>query len=440
MEDRGTRVFPETVKELRAFYEEYKTTQVAVAEANGGVGLNYNSSVQMCKKFYDERGHKPSYTEAGNYSLNGEALLALSLTDPLAKAVLEYKAAEQTINTFLDTYARYWSEDEPGVFVLHPNYKQTGTVTGRLSCSDPNLMQVASETTGRRKADIQSRPREAFGPRPDCYWYLPDYSQIEVWIFAYLSGEKKMQDALLSGKDFHGTISGQVFGGRKDFKDSKSYYRKCAKLIMFAKLYGGGAGKISLLLKTPDGWRCTRCEYERDVQLGENLEIADVCPMCGADLEYFPKLERAKRFIERWEAELPGVPVFMKRMINRAQRDGIITNPFGRVYEFQRDFAYKSVNYLIQGTAADVMKNAIVAVDDVLRTRWEDGPKLLLTIHDELCVEVPRAYHSKRLMREIISAMQTDQHVLGLPVPLPVGIKIVKPGQRWHQTTEVPVS
>jgi DNA polymerase-1 len=434
MEDVGTRVFPKDLTRLKKFYLGYQAKQKKIIDANGGAGLNYASTKQMAEVFYEQRGHPPVHTQTWNpklnrcnYSLNGEQLVKMANgytyeertlksvwypakqrfllksfhvakvvpPDPLAKAILEWKAAGQTIGTFLEVYERYMVEDEPGVWVLHPGYKQTGTITGRLSCSDPNLMQVASETTGRRKADIQSRPREAFGPRPGCYWYLPDYSQIEVWLFAFLSGEEAMQEVLLAGEHFHTQIAIKVFGKKADFKQHKDYYVKCAKLIMFAKLYGGGLAKLASLLK-----------------------------MATAD---------AKLFIEEYEAELPGVGRFMKSMINRALRDGEIRNPFGRRYTFESDFAYRAVNYMIQGSAADVMKNAVTRVHRILKNKWP-GVHLLLTIHDELIIEVPAEYHSQELMRDIVKAMQGDTKVLNLPVPLPVEMKVVKPDGRWNKT------
>ncbi len=440
MEDTGTRVFPDTVKSLRTFYLDYQKKQAAIADANGAAGANYGSTAQMAKIFYEDRGHPAVRTKSWNkklndynYSLNGEQLVRMANgytydevlveeewdakagryrlvkhkrtihrpPDVLAKAILEYKAAGQTIGSFLDVYEKYMVQESPEVWVLHPGYRQTGTITGRLSCSDPNLMQVASETTGRRKADIQSRPREAFGPRPGCYWYLPDYSQIEVWLFAFLSGEDAMQDVLLAGSHFHTEIATKVFGAKADFKEHKEYYVKCAKLIMFAKLYGGGLAKLASLLKMD--------------------------------------MTSAKRFIEEYEAELPGVARFMKSMINQAMRDGEIYNPFGRRYQFETDFAYRSVNYLIQGTAADVMKNAVIRVHRVLKDKWKSVTshiRLLLTIHDEIIVEVPEAYHCKELMRDIVHAMQQDQQILGLPKPLPVEMKVVKPGKRWNVTAK----
>lgn len=444
MEDTGVRVYRPRIKSLIKFYDKYKDEQRVIAGLHGGEGMNYKSTPQMSKVFYEDRGHPAYFTETYNdklgrynYSLTGEHLVKMGTgyvvqqqewddwlgadklprgakwfrnkktglrylkvpPDPLAKAVLEHNAAQQTNNAFLHVYRKYWVKESPGVWVLHPGFKQTGAITGRLSCSDPNLQQVASETTGRRKADIQSRPREAFGPRPGCLWYLPDYSQIEVWLFAYLSGEKAMQKALMSGRDFHGGIAKQVFGKRSDFNELADYYRKCAKLIMFCKLYGGGVPKVAKLLK--------------------------------ADLD------TAQEFVAGYEEELPGVKRFMSALIQEATEKGEIWSPFGRRYTFEPKWAYRAVNYLIQGTAADVMKNGLINVHAMLNERkWQQrGVRLLVTVHDEIIIEVPKELHSVRLMSQIIRAMQMDSDRLGLPVRLPVEMKIAL--TRWSRPTKI---
>jgi len=444
METTGVRIYRPRVRSLIKFYDDYRAEQRTIAEAHGGAGLNFKSTPQMSKVFYESRRHVPTYTGTFNeklgrfnYSLNGEALLRMGQgyviqpndwfemarkddrlplgakwirnkktgaryikvpPDPLAKAVLEHNAAQQTNNSFLHVYRKYWTKESPGVWVLHPGFKQTGAITGRLSCSDPNLQQVASETTGRRKADIQSRPREAFGPRPGTIWYLPDYSQIEVWLFAYLSGEKAMQEALMSGRDFHGSIAKQVFGTRDDFADLADYYRKCAKLIMFCKLYGGGVPKVAKLLKSD--------------------------------------LDTATEFVAKYEMELPGVKRFMSELIKEATEIGTIWSPFGRRYTFDKNYAYRAVNYLIQGTAADVMKNGLINVWQMLKDKPEwKGVRLLVTVHDEMILEVPKNLHCLELMTDIIRAMQMDSKRLGLPVRLPVEMKIAK--TRWSRATKI---
>jgi len=409
MEDRGVRIFAEDVVRLRKFYETYIDTQLKLADQSGGRGLNFKSHKQMIHKFYVEKGYKPKISEkSGNPSLDGDKLSELSHVDPLAKAILEFRNANHAIISFLNPYDKFRVEESSGVWVLHPNFKQCGPVTGRFSCGDPNLMQVASESTGRRRSEVTMRPREAFGPREGCVWYLPDYSQMEVWVFAFIAKDDTMMKILMSGRDFHGQIAESVWGKNSDYEEKKSYYRKRAKLLMFCKLYGGGAKKLAYLLR-------------------DALEVANQKTIENEICE-------ARLFIEQYDRELPGVGIFQKRMINRVRREGKIVNSFGRVYFIDPNFAYRGVNYIVQGTCADILKQAMLNVGEII-DRWS-GCELLLTLHDELIVEVPLKYHSKKLMRQILKAMQGNFHkVLGIPRPLPIGMKIAE--RRWSNTKEI---
>ena len=417
--NKGVRVHPGRLADLRHEYGEYANKHLSIIQKKGGKGLNINSPKQMAQKFFIEKKYKPltfgkelkvkkngntgayfpdKYPYA-NPQCNGDFLIYVAEKhgDTLAKSILEYKAALHMINSFLDPYERFRTQEEDGTWVLKPGFKQVGTATGRLSCSDPNLMQVASETTGRKKSDLALRPREAFGPRKGYVWYLPDFSQMEVWVFAFQAGGQVMIDALLTGQDFHGFVAKWVWGDRPDFEENKKYYRKRAKLLMFCKLYGGGVNKVAYLTDS--------------------------------------SVKEASIFVEEYEAKLPGIKTYMDRTIKRVERDGYLVNPFGRTYFLDRRFSYKGVNYMIQGSCADLMKAAMVNVDNYLSTYWE-GANLLLTLHDELVIEVPLEYHSLELMNGIVKTMQKDSKVLGVPVPLPIGMKIVK--SKWNRTTEIP--
>ena len=398
MEERGVRIFIEDLNRLRKFYEGYMQDQIDLADKNGGKGLNFRSHKQMTNKFYVEKKCEiKKHTPKGNPKLDGEILAELSGKDPLAKAILEFRGAGHMLSAFLNVYEKFRVQDEKGDWILHPSYRQCGPVTGRFACGDPNLMQVASETTGRRKTEITLRPREAFGPRDGYVWYLPDYGQIEVWVFAFLAQDQAMMKALLEGHDFHSWIAEFVWGTAPNFKDRKSYYRKRAKLLMFCKLYGGGTKKVAFLME------CT--------------------------------IPEAEKFVAEYDVKLPGVQKFMRRMINKACREGKITNIYGREYYMEEKFAYRSVNYLVQGTCADIMKQAMLNVNELFETKWK-GCYLLLTLHDELIIEVPLTLHSKSLMRDIIKAMQGEFHKdIGSSKPLPVSVKIAT--KRWSSTSEV---
>lgn len=399
MEDRGTRVFPEDVSRLRKFYQDYMDKQKKTADENGGKGMNFKSAKQKNEIFFNVKKYKPMYfTKNGNPSVNGDTLLhfAKKYDDKLARAIMEYVGASHVITGFLNPYERFRVAEDSKTWVLHPNYRQCGPVTGRFSCGDPNLMQVASPNTGRKRTEISMRPRECFGPRDGYVWYLPDYSQIEIWVFSFLAQEKAMMEALLSGRDFHGAVAEQVWGHTQMFKEDFDHARKRAKLLMFCKLYGGGTKKVAYLTDST--------------------------------------VQEAQAFVDDFNSKLPGVDTFMTRMINRAERDGKIVNPFGRTYYIQQKFSYKAVNYLVQGTSADILKSAMIRIHEMFQTRWK-GCHLLLTLHDELIIEVPLEYHSKMLMREIIAEMQADSALVNCPVPLPVGMKIAP--KRWSETIEI---
>lgn len=481
MERRGTRVYPRQTDYLIGWYTDYMTRQRKTADVNGGwilnkkgerVRMNFNSSPQLMKKFYEERGHPVEYKERKKKDKKtGEVTVKLTPTfgkdqlavlglkdeetglpqDQLAKAILEYRSAKQTITAFLNIYKKFWypegvinpayqvrydkiltlRRDRNGaiprlrerdlnwlykhaVWVLHPNYNQTGAVTGRMTCSDPNLQQVASATTGLRKSDIPQRPRECFGPRPGCIWYLPDYSQIEVWMFAWISGDEEMQRLLLSGYDFHQGVADRSFTQRDDYDERKKYYRKLAKLIMFGKLYGGGVGS-----------------EEKPGRMTRLLQMP---------------FAEAKVFIDSFEEQFSGVKEFMETVTKKAKKDKEAWNLFGRKYALQAEWAYKIVNYLVQGSSADVLKLANMRVDWMLKTRWAHPLLgLINSIHDELMIEVPYDLHSVRLMREIAWVMQMDSAHCGLPVPFPVGMKTTKRQyvmrthewmQRWSDTED----
>lgn len=412
MENRGVRIIPEELESLLKFYAGHQKKQQKIANKNGGKGLNFKSPKQMIKMFCIKKKYKPIYwgdklkkakpffpklDKHRNPKINGDFLriTVKKRKDKLAKAILEYRGTGNMIDSFITPYNRFRVK-EHGDWILHTNFRQAGPVTGRLSAGDPNLMSVASAETGRRKTQIALRPREVFSPRDGYIWYLPDYSQIEVWIFSFLAEEKEMMRALMSGEDFHGAVAKAVWGHRSDFKEHQYYWRKRAKFLMFCKLYGGGTKKVAYLLEST--------------------------------------LKEAEEYVYDFNTRLPGIRLFMNRMTNRVEREGKICNPLGRTYFLEDQFSYRAVNYLVQGTAADILKNAMIRIDKMLSERWK-GAQILLPLHDEIIIEVPLKYHSKKLMREIVYQMQRDSKKIGIPVPLPVGMKIAK--NRWAKTKEI---
>lgn len=462
MEDRGIGVDPSKVDELVKFYRglEEKAREAIVEEV--GEDFNPRSNPQMQEEFFVKRGHLPiKYVtkkrqkvpnpcprckgrepkvlackmcqgNGFNPQCNGDFLAKIGVkrelgdggeevllpNDALAFHLLRAKAAK-AMGDFALKY-RHYMVREPEGWALHPNYKQCEAITLRLSCEKPNLQNVADDDSGKKRIDVPYRPRECFVPRSGCTLLAPDYSQIEVWLLMLRSGDETLRETLLAGGDTHGRIASKLWG--KDFNLdealadkkrpvrslSKAAYanlknytnrRKRSKNIQFCKIYGGGATKI-----------------------GE---------MIGCSTE------EAKRFIADWEELFHDVAGWMSQKIHTAKRHGWSENIYGYRYPVERDFAYCAVNYDVQGSAAFLLKRAMIKVGELAERRL-DHLWPLLTVHDELILEtsLPRETKAMRdLQLEVVAAMQADWRMLKCPVPFPVGMKVIT--TNWAEAKEV---
>jgi DNA polymerase I-like protein with 3'-5' exonuclease and polymerase domains len=466
MERYGMTYLSDAGKGLRKIYLNYMKEHRRAIDRMGYKGLNLQSPKQMQELFIDGLGYETTaFTKGGKREdpkpkIDAEQLMAWARGSAagadvdgdaddgckLSRHCLEWKAGKKVIE-YIESYDFFKCRRPDGSTLLHPAWDSAGARTGRFSCHDPNTQQIASAETSRRHSHIRARQRECFGPRPGYVWYMPDYSQIEVWAFAFEANEETMKASLLSGSDFHLSTANSAWGSRKDFctcgrwkevlqemrrnkkfilvwDDEKQHHKKgClikwwrqrAKMILFSRLYGGGVGKIAFLI------RCSK--------------------------------KQARKFIEEFNENLPGVSMYMERVIQQVRDTGTLTNLFGREYPIDRDLAYKAVNYQIQGSCAEIMKRAIVRVNSHLIEEYPgewnwvqdddgdwfedyDGSHVCGTVHDEMINEIKLEDHSKQLMREIISLMQVDSKIIpNLPVPLPVGMKWTT--TNWSEAKEI---
>jgi DNA polymerase I-like protein with 3'-5' exonuclease and polymerase domains len=443
MERYGMTYLRPHANELLRFYKDYMAGHRRKLIKLGYPELNIQSPQQMVKLFVGDLGYDTiSETDAGNPKIDAEQLMAWARGSaagadvdgdgpdgcPVARSCLEWKAGKKVVE-YLESYEFFACQRLDGSHFLHPAWDQAGARTGRFSCHDPNTQQIASAETSRRHANMRARQREAFGPRPEYLWYMPDYSQIEVWVFAFVANEKAMIKALLGGHDFHLSTAHAAWGHRDDFctcgrwkeveklkkKDPNfvvvwdlekarhaktcliKWWRQRAKMILFSRLYGGGLAKIAWLI------RCSLAE--------------------------------AEEFIADFNENLPGVRQYMDDLVEEVRETGTLVNLFGREYPIDRKFAYKAVNYQIQGSCAEILKRALVRIDRML---MKEFPKshLIGTVHDEIIAEIYRRDHSAALIREVIRIMQLDsKRVPNLPVLLPVGMKMTS--SSWHEAKEV---
>ena len=398
-ENRGVRCFPENITFLREHYTRLGDRYKEKIEAELWEGFNVRSPKQMCKVFYEDRRHAVQHwTKNGNPSINQEALDDIATAgDLIARTIINYKACLNGLSMFLNPYDRYRHIDSNGEWIIHTSIRQVGPVTGRMASSDPNLMNVGSKETSLSRGVVKVDSRSCFGPREGYVWYIPDFSQIEVWLFAFASEDPTMCNALLAGEDFHSFISNLVFGYRPDFKRHEEHYRKRSKNVRFAKIYGGGYKALMKQL------RCSESD--------------------------------AREFLRDDNSRLPGVNRYMNRVIARVRREGYTRNKLGRRYDVPSSLAYKATNYEVQGTAADIFKEAIIDTQTMLDEHWS-GTQILLYLHDELVIEVPLEFHSRRLMMDIVKSMsESASKKAGLPVSLPVQMCVAN--LRWNRKKKV---
>ena len=401
MEDRGIRIHPETVDSLKIHYEKRAKKYLDRIHEQVGRKMNLRSTKQLSQYFFEEKGYSPTkWTKKGNPSLNHLALADLAkIGDPVATDIMNYRTCVNANSLFFIPFSKFKRLDrETGEWIIHTNIRQIGPSTGRMAAADPNLMNIASETTGFSLAKQRMKPRACFGPREGYIWYLPDFSQIEVWCFAFLADDPTMKEALVGGYDYHGYIAQNVYASRPDYKGREDFYRKRAKIIQFCKLFGGGVKKIAAILEEP--------------------------------------INEAKVFVADYENRLPGAMRYMRRVEKRARHDGQVVNQLGRHFSVEPHLAYRGTNYLVQGTAADIFKEGIAECSEMLDREWP-GTMILLPIHDELIIEVPMEYHSQELMHDIRESLRVGGPMAGIEVPLPINFKIVR--ERWNWAYKVDV-
>jgi DNA polymerase I len=355
--------------------------------AEAGQPFNLNSPKQIGEIFF-ERLKLPvvKKTPSGAPSTDEDVLEKLALDYPLPKTLLEYRAVSKLKSTYTDKLPRMVN---PKTGRVHTNYGQTTAVTGRLASNDPNLQNIPVRTPEGR------RIREAFVAPPEHAIVSADYSQIELRIMAHLSEDKGLLDAFARGEDIHRATAAEIFG--RSPNEVTAEERRYAKTINFGLIYGMSAFGLAQ-------------------QLG--LERAT-----------------AQAYIGSYFARYPGVQRYMEATRQAAREQGYVETVLGRRLWLpeirssnpaRRAGAERSaINAPMQGTAADLIKLAMIAVQDWL-DRERLGAKLIMQVHDELVLEVPER-ELGRVKKELPQLMTG---VARLRVPLVVDIGV---GKNWDE-------
>ena len=373
---------------LRALGEEFRahiallTDEIAVLM---GARINLNSPKQLGEMLFDKMGlPAPKKTQRG-YSTSAEVLENLAARHEVCAKILEYRKYQKLESTYIDSLLNL--QDAAGR--IHSRFDQVATATGRISSAEPNLQNIPVRT------ELGRQIRRAFIARPGCVLVDADYSQIELRVLAHMSGDETMIEAFREGQDIHARTAAEVYG--VPLEQVTHEMRSASKAVNFGIVYG-----IS------------------DFTLAKNISVSR---------------KEAREFIERYFERYPGVKRYMDAAVAEGREKGYVTTLMGRRRYLPelasanfnlRSFGERcAMNSPIQGTAADIIKLAMIRVADALRKGGYKA-RLILQVHDELIVEAPEDE------QERVRALLKDcmEGVAALAVPLKTDISV---GRDWRE-------
>ncbi len=385
MEREGVEVRRE---ELKA-YGDALVSRIQELEASihrqAGQNFNINSPKQLGEVLFDTMKLPGGKKTKTGYSTAADVLEKLSEDHPIVKDILEYRGLTKLKSTYADGLAVYIREDRR----IHTSFNQTITATGRISSTEPNLQNIPM------RMELGRRIRKVFVPREGCVFMDADYSQIELRVLAHMSGDQQLIEAYHMDQDIHRITASKVF--HTPFEEVTDLQRRNAKAVNFGIVYGISSFGLS-----------------------QDLSISK---------------KEAENYIDQYFATYPGVKEFLDRQVKEAKEQGYTTTIYGRrrpIPELsssnfmQRSFGERvAMNSPIQGTAADIIKIAMIRVWKALR-EGEFKSRLILQVHDELVIETVR--EEEEAVRRIL--LENMQAAADLAVALEVDLHT---GENWYE-------
>ncbi len=386
METAGIMVRRE---ELKAFGEELKK-EIDVLEREiydaAGMTFNINSPKQLGEVLFEHMAIPYGKKTKSGYSTAADILEKLAPEYPFVGKILEYRTLTKLRSTYAEGLQPCISADGR----IHGTFNQTITATGRISSTNPNLQNIPV------RIELGRKIRKVFVPRPGCVFIDADYSQIELRVLAHMSGDENLINAYRDARDIHALTASQVFHVPID--EVTSLMRRNAKAVNFGIVYGISAFALS-----------------------EDLSITR---------------KEAQEYMNRYFETYPGIEAFLKGQVDSARENGSVTTLYGRIRPIpelmstnfnQRSFGERvAMNSPIQGTAADIMKIAMIHVEKALKDAGLRS-KIVLQVHDELIVE---AYEEEADAVEEILVREME-NAADLSVHLDVE---AKRGYSWYET------
>ena len=385
MECRGIKVDTDALQDMSKEFQQKLNTIESKCEEIIGSRINLNSPKQLAKVFFEDLKYPVIKKTKTGYSTDHEVLETLAQDYELPKVILEFRMLSKLKSTYVDALPKLVNQRTGRV---HTTFNQTGTATGRLSSTEPNLQNIPI------RGEEGRRIRRAFIPEDGSILIAADYSQVELRVMAHLCGDPSFIEAFQNGEDIHSRTAREIL---TDGNEPSSDDRRKAKAINFGILYG-----LS------------------EFGLAKQLDI---------------KRSEAREFITKYFARYPGIRTYLDQTIETGREVGYVSTLLGR-RRFLPDLKSRNgsirqaaeriaMNTPIQGSAADIIKLAMLRVDAAMTKRGLES-RLLLQVHDELVVEAKESE-----IDEVESLLKTEMsQAMKLDVPLDVD---VGRGENWAE-------
>ena len=388
MERAGVRIDVAHLQAMSRDMERQIQGLTREIHAMAGGEININSPIQLREVLFDRLGLKSAKKTAKTRAASTaeEVLEELAQSHPLPRKILEYRSVQKLKSTYVDALPALV---HPETGRVHASFNQTVAATGRLSSADPNLQNIPIRLAAGR------RIREAFVAEPGCLILSADYSQIELRVLAHLCKDEILLDTFRRGEDIHDRTSREVFGPLSPIPPDEQ--RRISKMINYALLYGKTAFTLA-----------------KDIGVSTR---------------------EAQTFIDAYFARYPSVREFIDQTIEDARETGMVRTLLGRLRrlpdlrarnpQVRAEAERQAMNTPVQGTAADLIKKAMLDLDAALRARGSKA-RLIMQIHDELVLEVPEAEAEE--IRALVQ--KTMEGALALDVPLVAEARL---GRNWAE-------
>ncbi|MEO0071090.1 MAG: DNA polymerase I, partial [candidate division WOR-3 bacterium] len=386
MEERGVKIDPVFFKSLA---EELTIEQEKVKKRIyelAGVEFNIGSPRQLSTVLFERLKLSPGKRTKTGYSTGQNVLEDLRGSHPIIDEVLRYRELGKLLSTYLQPLCELVS---PETGRVHTKFNQCGTATGRLSSSEPNLQNIPI------RGELGKKVRQGFVADEGMMLISADYSQIELRVLAHLAGDERLIAAFTRGEDIHQTTAAEILG--IPFDEVSPEQRRIAKMVNYGLIYGMG-----------------------DYGLSSRTQIP---------------IEQARAFMEEYFHKFPGVARWRERTMEEAKRDGLVKTISGRIRPVPGVFSENrqvveaslraALNAPVQGSAADIIKRAMIRLDENLQERRLGGG-IILQIHDELLIEVEQSRVEEA--KEIVKREMENAWHLQVPLVVEIGV-----GKNWGE-------